>query len=170
MIFREDIVFTIIAFLISALVWRGDGRRTGLMVLLFQLMLIGLGQISVDLGLASVLVGVPLWLRDSRKVRVTCAAILLVFQFALLGPTFMVSRRVINEKVYQTEDRQTSYRQAYWDGVRAMHEHLEKVMVQPIALYTIALAILVFVPYRKQEEESQQTSAGDVANRAAPAK
>ena len=155
------IVWTIIAFLVSALIWRLYGKSVGRIVLFLLLLFIGLSCISIDLGFASLLIGVPLWLRDSRRTRLVCATILLLFQFALLGPTFVTSMRAVAKKVYQSEDRQTSYRKAYFEGASSMQDYLATAMVQPVALYSIVFAVLIFVPCREKREKSQPTPAGD---------
>lgn len=154
-----DAVFVVVAVLLGVLVWRRWSRKAAIAILLLSLTLVALAQFSLDLGLAVALVGVPIVWRQSHKTRVVCAAILLVCQLVLLGPDFVTSLRPVNGMACQQEDDQTSYRQAYWEGVHAMHNYLAKAVIHPAVLYVIALAILVVVPYRKKEP--QQSPSGD---------
>lgn len=155
-----DAVFLVVAVLISALVWMLSSRRIAVTILAFSFLLVGLAQFNQNFAFAVVLGGVPIALRHSRKTRVVCAVVLLALQLSLLGPGFVTSRREVNGTAYQKQDHQTSYQKAYWEGVGAAYDFLGERIIPSALFYSLALAILILVPYRRKQEKSNETIDG----------
>ena len=122
-------------------------------------------MISIDLIVSTSLVALPIWQRQSRKIRVICAAILLTCQLCLLGPAFTSLHRNVPQPSKEKGSSQVVYREAWYDGMYAMRAQFSKVLIAPLFYYTVALSILVFVPYRQKKEEIMPATEPQQCNR-----